>query len=446
MKRFLKLAGLTLPFAIVLIFASWGFVRAQGQRYYADSVVADTFIDIKGSAAPSLSSAGQCRMYFDSTANAWKASQNGGAFGVVTSGSTLGRNKLINGNFTIWQRGTASSVPSINTYIADRWYASIFNIASDRYTFTQQANSATNSPQTSPAPFTVKCICSTASAPNATERFLFTQAIEMRNWFDLIGKPIVLSFWVRAHVAQTYYYRIYNNFNGDLYLGSYTVISPDTWEYKTSTFTDTDTGSTVAPTESQLSSVSYEVSFTIDCGSSNIDNTKVGTWVTGGSQVCAGTVATHISASTSNDIWFSQVQLEPGSVATSFEGRSYQQELALCQRYCYVLTGKASTYQFVGGLDSTSQGEFIVQYPVTMRTSPTLTAVTSTALGHLTLQNSAATQTSTVTAISLNSTTPFQGLLLFTGTGTPYTANNSCSVTWSASGATTDILDFEADY
>jgi hypothetical protein len=67
----------------------------------------------------------------------------------------------------------------------------------------------------------------------------------------------------------------------------------------------------------------------------------------------------------------SQIQLEPGSVATPFERRSYGQELALCQRYFYMIP--AGTYGFA----CPSTGGFAAYqsyvFKQTMRVPPTIT-------------------------------------------------------------------------
>jgi hypothetical protein len=66
-----------------------------------------------------------------------------------------------------------------------------------------------------------------------------------------------------------------------------------------------------------------------------------------------------------------QVQLELGSVPTPFELRPYEQELALCQRYCLcVSSGNSSVPFFI----SSSGGTWIalVRLPVTMRAGPTI--------------------------------------------------------------------------
>jgi hypothetical protein len=68
------------------------------------------------------------------------------------------------------------------------------------------------------------------------------------------------------------------------------------------------------------------------------------------------------------------VQLEAGSVATPFEHRQYGQELALCHRYAYRISGDSDR---LPGLPFTTYGSgsgiVQVQFPVTMRTSPSLT-------------------------------------------------------------------------
>jgi hypothetical protein len=77
-------------------------------------------------------------------------------------------------------------------------------------------------------------------------------------------------------------------------------------------------------------------------------------------------------------LYITNVQLEKGTQATSFEYRQYQQELALCQRYYfqYVKGTNQSiglgTYYSAGGVFS------IVQFPVTMRATPTLSSTTGT--------------------------------------------------------------------
>jgi hypothetical protein len=68
---------------------------------------------------------------------------------------------------------------------------------------------------------------------------------------------------------------------------------------------------------------------------------------------------------------FSLPQLEPGTVATPFEQRSYAQELALCQRY-YLSATTSATLNVLG---TTANVSYVGNFPVTMRANPTIAGV-----------------------------------------------------------------------
>ena len=73
--------------------------------------------------------------------------------------------------------------------------------------------------------------------------------------------------------------------------------------------------------------------------------------------------------------------MEVGSQATPFEHRSFGEELALCQRYYYVVTdhrdGSGLEQMFNVHAYSNGQFETTIHYPV-MRTNPSLVQVTGT--------------------------------------------------------------------
>jgi hypothetical protein len=73
---------------------SWNFVSSTGtdifKVYDAGGAAFSAYIDVNGISAPGLSPAGDGRLYFDSTSNTLKLSQNGGAFfDVLTSSSGI---------------------------------------------------------------------------------------------------------------------------------------------------------------------------------------------------------------------------------------------------------------------------------------------------------------------------------------------------------------------
>ena len=72
-----------------------------------------------------------------------------------------------------------------------------------------------------------------------------------------------------------------------------------------------------------------------------------------------------------------EVQLELGKVATPFEHRSYGEELALCQRYCYVIGHPSQViYLGTGSMYTTTAVNLSVPLPVQLRdTAPSFTRV-----------------------------------------------------------------------
>jgi hypothetical protein len=85
---------------------------------------------------------------------------------------------------------------------------------------------------------------------------------------------------------------------------------------------------------------------------------------------------------TSGAFALADVQLEPGTVATPFERRSYGQELALCRRYYTRISATGSNFTSFGAgyAIGTATANIHLSYPTNMRTAPTLTQ-SNTSLG-----------------------------------------------------------------
>jgi hypothetical protein len=99
--------------------------------------------------------------------------------------------------------------------------------------------------------------------------------------------------------------------------------------------------------------------------------------INGGSYSASGVTGT-ATGGTNMSIEFntgtlSLVQLEKGSTATSFDYRPYGTELALCQRYYSQLGGVTNVAIGTGIATGTTTGNVTVNFPVTMRSAPTLT-------------------------------------------------------------------------
>jgi len=113
------------------------------------------------------------------------------------------------------------------------------------------------------------------------------------------------------------------------------------------------------------------------------DGTYTLSWVGGGTGSLdgGGAAASPITASVTADHDVSvvvpddatDVQIEPGDEATSFEVRPIGEELALCQRYYWTLAGSAPATMTH---DASAGRGTMVWFPVTMRVTPTVSDFT----------------------------------------------------------------------
>lgn len=118
--------------------------------------------------------------------------------------------------------------------------------------------------------------------------------------------------------------------------------------------------------------------FNILSGTYTLSWTGTATATVGGSSVANGGQVT-LTGGTNATVrfsggTFSLAQLEVGTVATSFERKSYGQELALCQRYFSVSRVYGMGYAASAGLYRVG----VSFLPVTMRTIPTITFISAT--------------------------------------------------------------------
>jgi hypothetical protein len=151
----------------------------------------------------------------------------------------------------------------------------------------------------------------------------------------------------------------------------FTISSANTWEKKTITVTGDQSGTWLTTNGNGM-----YVIWNLALGSDFDDGTN-GTW--GSGDYGSGNNVNWLD-STSNDFYITGVQLEVGSVATEFDHRSFGEELALCQRYFFnPLFGRTSGaiyYPIHFNQVSTGNNGLLrwqVTFPVSMRTSPSLT-------------------------------------------------------------------------
>jgi hypothetical protein len=230
------------------------------------------------------------------------------------------RNRIINGNFDIWQRGTSFAAIANAAYSLDRWTWG--QAGAMVCTVTQSTDVPNNTFQSS-----YKVDVTTVDSSIAAGDYAFiSQKIEGYNVRDLIGTTFTVSFWVKSPKTGVHCVSFSNSGQNRSYIKEYTIAVVNTWEYKTVTVTG---GLITAGTWNWTNGEGLEVGFSLATGSTY--QTTSDAWQTGDFLGTANQV--NVMDNTANDFFLTGVQLEPGPVATPFERRPIGTELALCQRY-----------------------------------------------------------------------------------------------------------------
>ena len=262
------------------------------------------------------------------------------------------RNRIINGDFAIGQRGTtfASSANNNDAYTLDRWY--ILSDGNDAIDVTRE---------TSVVPTNQKYAIA-LDVETTNKKFGIAQIIESDNCVGLTGGTVTLGF--KAKVSAT---TKLDNVKAAIVAWSGTadtvtsdIISAWGAEGTNPTLIANATyENTPANLSVTTSYATYSVTASVDTASTT--NIIVFIW-------------SDVTDTTAGDfLYVTDVQLEPGTVATPFERRPIGTELALCQRYFQVLTSLRLTGNTTVGSE--------LAWPITytaMRANPTGTSTNFT--------------------------------------------------------------------
>jgi hypothetical protein len=270
-----------------------------------------------------------------------------------------GKNAIINGGFDIWQRATSSTTTS-GYVAADRW--TVFSGGAVTW-----ARESTTVPAGST--YSMKITAGASIQP------ILYQNIETANAIQFAGKNVTLSLLAQASTNT--------NITFDIQWSS-AVDNPSGGSWTTLTATSGGSGTATTSGFTQLNGV-----FAIP---STAKSLFVRVYTSG--NIANGVI-----------VYYGQIQLELGSVATAFTraGGTIQGELAACQRYYYRTTGQAAAANDLttGYINNSTNAAGIVRLPVTMRVAPTCNA---SAAGDFGFTWSAGT--STITGLGIDRTSP----------------------------------------
>ena len=249
-----------------------------------------------------------------------------------------GKNKIINGDFGIWQRGTSFTVGATNTYTADRWQTNR-NGSGATITVSQQTFTTGAAPVASYEGQNFIRIAQSVAGTGGSFNIL-QQRIE--NVRTFAGQTVTISFWAKADTTRTISVNLEQEFGSGGSSAVYTTLNAG-----------------IALTTSW---VRYTVTGVVP----SISGKTVGT-----GSFLGPYFGFDVNTTQTFDIW--GVQIEAGNVATPFTtaSGSIGGELALCQRY-YYRNASGSTYglQGSGYAYQTDRAVFTIVFPVTMRTAP----------------------------------------------------------------------------
>jgi hypothetical protein len=261
-----------------------------------------------------------------------------------TTNFYAGKNRIINGDFGIWQRGTSFTPASgAYTYTADR-----SGVARDGVGATVTISQQSFTPGTAPVAGyessfffrNAQSVAGTLGTYNTT----YSQIVEDVRTFA--GQTVTFSFWAKSDASRTLgvaYAQYFGTGGSSAVYSSTTNVSVTT------------------------SWARYSVTFAIP----SITGKTIGTGQVGLELY----ISQPLNTAQTNDIW--GVQLEAGSTATAFQTATgtIQGELAACQRYFQRLfNGAEQQYENLGLFQCTSSsaGTGAISFLVPMRVSPTL--------------------------------------------------------------------------
>jgi hypothetical protein len=341
-----------------------------------DSIDA-SLVDLKGGTTGQvLAKASNTDMDFT-----WSA----GASLPTSIGFAAGKNKIINGDFGIWQRGTSFTNPSSGSYNVDRWR--LYRDGSGTLIISQQAFTPGTAPVAGYEGTFFYRINQSVAGSGATVNAHQNVIEDVRTF---AGQTVTLSYWAKAAATTSLEITADQGF-GDS--GSPTV------------------STTVVASQSITTSwVRYSHTFTVPSVSGK---------TIGFNNSFSITLRLPLNATFTFDIW--GVQLEAGSSATAFQTATGtpQGELAACQRYYYRISSTSSNlYAYMtpsGSASSSTSAAAVAVFPVQMRRVPF-----ALDYANLALTDNAANFA--VSALSLNSATGSTLGMTLTVTSTGMTA------------------------
>jgi hypothetical protein len=281
---------------------------------------------------------------------------------VKNSGQAV-RNLLINGNFDFWQRGVSDATSGTN-YLADRFSQ---RVSAGTVTWTRD----TDTPDAVKSSYSSKWTVTGTGGGGGVVETIYK--MEGSDWQEIAGRDFSIVFYAKSSVAGTYSLACQNTGQNRAYVTTYTLLA-NTW-------TQVIVNIPAAPaagTWDYLTGIGLRIHFRMN--GTNESTSSLNQWITTGGIIGGATTQTNWSGTNGATFQLSQVMVIPNTVSTlvpfARSGRTIQDELAMCQRYC-VNYGQShgNNWHIQDGFAVTTTHWYgTLKLPTTMRAIPTLTS------------------------------------------------------------------------
>ncbi len=266
----------------------------------------------------------------------------------INSLQAAGKNKILNSDFSIWQRGTSFSNPASAAFTADRWSV-VWDGSGATRTVSQQTFTPGTAPVTGYEGAYFYRFNQSVAGTSGTYNLFQNRMEDVRTF---AGQTVTISFWGKA-AATTNLVKL--NFEQEFGTG----------------------GSPSANVSTDIASTNFTLTtswqrFTVTTTVPSISGKTVGTTSPG---YLGLRFWVPVNSTFTIDIW--GVQVELGTTATTFTTATgtIQGELAACQRYYQRLDAANNSAQMAIGpawAFNANGADMVYKFPVEMRIAPTV--------------------------------------------------------------------------
>ena len=291
----------------------------------------------------------------------------------VGGGQLSNRNKARNGAMKISQRATTFSTTTSDTYLIDGWMTQHGSSGNLDCTITQSTDAPSGFSKS------LKITPDSTNTPSGSQNGMLVQRLEGQELQDFAfgtsdAKTITVSWYAKTSATGAGNYTVKVEYSpdgsqGNVYAVNKLFAFTTTWTRYTYTIPATGTATSVGIVDSNA--FGFRIEYHLFAGPDDV-HSQFTQWTSNSSptyKVISG--QKNFMDNTNNELYITGLQIEVGDTATSFEHRSFADELTHCQRYYQQYVNPCCTGVIP---DNGSKAYSIgLQFQTRMRAVPTLT-------------------------------------------------------------------------